>query len=168
MKAYGRLVLLITASLLLSGCNSTSVDTDEQGNTTNPAVFITTESGGCVRIGPNCARHTLYNDGTVTVSRASIGLIEARGQIDTGQVESLLIEIRTTDFAALQARLPPGRCSGCVDGVDHEYQIASATGPVVLSSIDYSFDPAEPLFALANGTFEAMQNAAVLEVQSRN
>ena len=156
----------------ITGCNSSEISStitdNDTGADNKTPLLVTSESGGCVRIGPNCARHTLYLDGTVTVERVSVGAVETTGQIDTGQVDSLVAQIIATDFTELRNRLAEGTCSGCVDGVDYEYDFRSGTESIVFSSIEYRFDNAEPLFALANGTVDAMRNAARLEIQTRN
>lgn len=163
----------IFCCIMLSGCNSSTSISDPADNPDNSvtnvgtvAVFVVTESGGCVRIGPNCAQHTLYSNGKVEVKRNDSDAVEAQGTIDSGQLNSWQDLVANTDFDALKVRLPEGSCAGCVDGIDYKYTIYPQSSPIQFDSIEHKFDQAEPFFAMTAGIVEAMRNAAPLEIRS--
>ena len=169
------IVLGIVSSLLLIACSGNSTIEESaipQDNPTSAVIFKVTQSGGCIMIGQNCAEHTLRNDGSVEVKRIGIDLmaneVEARGDIDQGQVDSWLDLVANTDFDSLISRLPPGTCSGCLDGIDYIYTIYLQDGDVAINSLDHQFSEAEPFFAMTAGVYDAMLNAAILEIQQRS
>lgn len=160
--------VVIAGYLALTGCHSTTTASETTANQTtseSAAIFLVTQSGGCVRIGPNCAQHSLYKNGRVEVKRNGSEEIQTQGTIDTGQVRSWLDLVTATNFDALKARLPGGSCSGCVDGIDYSYTIQPDGNAILIDSIEYQFDQAEPFFAMTQGLYEAMQNAAPLEIR---
>lgn len=166
-------IFAILCCVAISGCDSATIvgeATGEQSseNTTNEgaAIFIATQSGGCVQIGPNCAEHSLFRDGRVLVTRNNSDTIEAEGTIDLGQVDSWIDLVTATDFDSLKARLQQGICAGCLDGIDFEYTIQVDGDTTEFNSIMHNFDEAEPFFAMTAGMYEAMQNAAPLEILS--
>lgn len=163
--------------LLLTACTGTTTveddSTPEENTASSSAVaFKVTQSGGCVMIGPNCAEHTLREDGSVEVRRidsdGTRGEVEGRGTIDQGQTDSWVDLVANTDFDALKLRLPAGTCSGCLDGVDYLYTIYQQGNSVTINSLDYQFSEAEPFFAMTTGVYEAMLNAALFEIQQRS
>ena len=168
-------IFAILCCVAMSGCDSativgeaTSEQSSENLTDEGAAIFIATQSGGCVQIGPNCAEHSLFSDGRVSVTRNNSDTIEAEGTIDLGQVNSWLDLVTTIDFDSLKARLQQGICAGCLDGIDYEYTIQLDGDTTEFNSIMYNFDEAEPFFAMTNGMYEAMRNAAPLEIQSIN
>jgi len=157
----------ITSTSTEAGTNDTANDNSPPSANATSIALTTTQSGGCIRLGPNCAIHRLYDNGSVDVRRTTDGEVTGAGQIDTGLLDNWLNLVATTDFSALRSRLPAGQCAGCVDGVDFEYEISANGTSEVFNSIDFRLDNAEPFFALTNGMYEAMQVAAPLEMQSR-
>lgn len=169
-------VLSATAGLLLISCSGTSTVQENTAAQENPVsttavIFKVTQSGGCVMIGQNCAEHTLHSNGSVEAKRigpeAVVSEVEVRGEIDQGQVDSWANLVATTDFDALISRLPQGTCSGCLDGIDYIYTIYRQEGDLAINSLDHQFSEAEPFFAMTTGVYDAMLNAAMLELQQR-
>lgn len=169
LHSMDKVIFLVIAShLALNGCHSSTTIAETTANqTTNgsAAIFLVSQSGGCVRIGPNCAQHSLYGNGNVEVKRNGSEEVQAQGTIDTGQVSSWLDLVASTDFDALKTRLPEGSCSGCVDGIDYIYTIQADGNTIRFDSIETRFDQAEPFFAMTQGLYAAMQNAAPLEIR---
>lgn len=165
----------------LTGEDTTSnadADPPPTGNGSPAVVLIVAESGGCVRIGPNCAVYRLFSDANFEVARTGtfgtsgveelLALqAEARGDIELSLTTGWIEQAGDEDFSALRERLLPGRCMGCVDGVDIQYVMIVNEQQHTFSSIEYALNPSEPLFALTEGILQQMRALATLDVQSR-
>ncbi len=163
-----KLALFSVALLLcLAGCGADTPASD----TTQPNLILTVkQSGGCVRMGPNCAVHTLFSNGEVQLARnlgEQTSEVEVTASIDTGLVESWLMAIEDENFNALRQNLPAGQCAGCVDGVDLEYIVHKGSDSESFSSIEYAFDTSFTFFAITEDIYTAMQAAAPLVLQQR-
>jgi len=177
MPINPKLSILAAIALALSGiaaCNSDpATDSSSQVTADDEPILTIKQSGGCVRMGPNCAIHTLYEDGRVEVARNTfdnsnaLPIAETTGTIDSGQVQSWQLVVENEDFDALRSSLPEGRCAGCVDGVDFEYIITTANQTIRFSSIDHEFDLSYTFFSITADLYRKMSSVAPLEVRRR-
>lgn len=165
---------LITAVLLTlaSGCTGGSGgDTPTVADPPAPAedevVLVWTETGGCARGGPNCARYEVTAQGGVTTLRSTFGGFEeaATGQIPAATVAEWLEVVSTTDLAELEARLGPGEMTAAFDGVD--YVLEAPAAGYVIDSTQFEFAVGEPFFRTARAVVQAATDAAPLEIQFR-
>jgi hypothetical protein len=158
------------------GPTTTTIATPVIGEAT--VVLVAELTGGCMMMGPNCPTYVLWDDGRAVVVRGAPpvdpfteriddGFIEAVGFIDATLAAAVGEAVSGTDFAALERRLGPGRCNGCVDGIDTTISMAAPSGRVHLSSIDVEFDEDEPFFAAVGAAVSALQRELALPIQSR-
>jgi len=176
-------LLVILVAVTLTACSGSSLventstqPSQETSNspTADQPVLIVRESGGCIRIGPNCFVYSLLANGTVNAYRGSIGTDsvdisspENTGNIDTGEVEGWIAAVEDENFEALLSSLPAGNCAGCVDGIDYEYKVSTSNQTVTIKSLDYKFDTNFTFFAITNSLYEAMRETAPLPIQQR-
>ncbi len=163
--------MILTAALLL--CAS-ACEADKPGTTSIEArplpILTVIQSGGCVRIGPNCAVHTLFDDGKVQAARNTgeqTPAVEVTATIDAGIAQSWLMAAEAEDFATLRQSLPAGQCAGCVDGIDLQYIINTSTDSVTFSSIEHEFDTSSTFFTITAKIYRSMMEAAPLELLNR-
>lgn len=144
--------------LLLAACGG---GTPESGTPETAQGFPVTidHTGGCMMMGPNCIRYVAEHDGTVTAYRLGLQEPELLGttSIDEALVTHLSAAIAATDLDDLRAHLGPGRCNGCVDGIDTDVTFMVNDASVSFSSIDVEFDPAEPVFSALGAVIDATQ-----------
>lgn len=98
-------------------------------------------------MGPNCATFVIYSDGAVEVYRTGENEpAELTGILPAGEIDAFIAGAAEIDFEALAARVGPGTCNACVDGIDVVLSLKLPDGDVQLDSTVVNFDPAEPFF----------------------
>ena len=126
-------------------------------------------------MGPNCRTFGLWSDGTAGVYRN--GAVAPTDPLDRSEAVELttigseltaeLIAISdATDYDDLEARLSPGSCQACVDGIDYLLTLHTEAGPRHLSSNEFQFDQAEPLFRAVDEALTAMAERLQLPVET--
>ena len=148
------LFALVPLSLVACGSDSegtaTSSPASSSPSTTAAApveVFRYEAIGGCQMMGPNCATYVIYSDGAVEVYRTGENEpAELTGMLPAGEIDAFLAGAADIDFEALAARVGPGTCNACVDGIDVVLTMELPSGEVQLDSTVVNFDPAEPFF----------------------
>ena len=157
---------MIMMTVLLAACGATSIP-DPGGD---QIVIVIESSGGCAQLGPNCARTIVYGDGTVDTHRigpAGPELVDT-GAIAVDLVVDLHRTLATADLAALRARLPEGRCLGCVDGIDTAMTFfAGEKKEEVFGSVDVKLDPIGPVFEAAWAVADAARAATEIPIVAR-
>jgi len=150
------IVIAATVALFAAACADPSTGgapgTTEVPNAGRFPVVID-QTGGCFQMGPNCVRYEISADGTLTGYRLGSENPESFGTVTLGAaaVANLAAALAATDLEALAARLGPGTCQACVDGIDTIVTFTVADTAVAFDSATVHFDPAEPMFAaLAN------------------
>ena len=164
---YWRKILTTILLLCLSACGA---DKSITAASESLPILTIKQSGGCMRIGPNCAVHTLFSDGKVQASRnlgEQTSAVEVTAAIDSGITQSWLMAAEAENFLALRQSLPTGQCAGCVDGIDLQYIINTSTDTVTFSSIEHAFDPSFTFFSTTADIYRAMAEAAPLELRTR-
>ncbi len=148
---------LLAALLILAACGGTATTTTSTTavpDTVPPEVAVLTADlvGGCFMMGPNCVRYVVYGDGTVEAYRlAGLGAqLEGTAGIDPDLVAQLWHEVGRTDMEALRARLGPGECYACVDGIDTKLTLTVGDDSWFFDSAEVEFDRREPVFALVD------------------
>jgi hypothetical protein len=176
MQRHGTRVLalatVLAAFTALGGCGDDSTVSQRSSPTPDtipaPAVVLRyATTGGCVVLGPNCPTYTVWNDGTVEVSRTGVdGPAEITGHIPATKVRTWFATVRDLDAAALAAHVGPGTCNSCVDGADIVATVELPAGPVVLDSTKLAFDPADPTFAALERLMTDVRAVGALPVRS--
>jgi hypothetical protein len=178
---------LALVSLLITACGGGAAPTTTQppATTTVPPVTTTStvtaapvavirDSGGCVQMGPNCAIYVIWNDGSVAVHRSDetnttglppVDSAEISGTIPVEVVDRLAAAIAATDFDELRARLGEGSCQGCVDGIDTEITFYTQSSEETISSIEFEFDPSDPLFVAVDDVRMTIALTIVLPIE---
>ncbi len=131
-------------------------------------VFIIEATGGCYMGGPNCPRYELREDGSFSLFRVNEETVEKTADIDKEQVTQWMDLIETTDIPAMIARLGPGSCNSCFDGVDFKYEINTQSKSFTLEStkVDF-FENHEPFFAQSEKILRIMMDSARLDIKKR-
>ena len=179
MRRSVRLALSALAAIgLLAGCGASptvhpsgesaeTVPVSDQPASRRPVLVYDT-TGGCLVLGPNCPRYVVYDDGTVELFRSGEpGPPVEQASIPATSVTAWLDQVSQIDVDALIARLPPGSCQSCVDGIDVILQVQRASGPVTFDSTVVAFDPAEPFFADLEALMAQVRAAAELQMVGR-
>lgn len=148
--------LLALSALALVACGDDSEGASSTSPSTAPPTTAPAETvevfryeaiGGCQMMGPNCATYVIYSDGSVEVYRTGENApAELTGTLPDGLIDAFLAGAATIDFEEMAARVGPGTCNACVDGIDVVLTIELPTGEVQLDSTVVNFDPAEPFF----------------------
>ncbi len=121
-------------------------------------VLVVEFSGGCMMMGPNCQRWVVDGDGTVEVFRVGTDVTPVTTvATDPALVERLWSAATTADPGALRARLPEGRCNGCVDGIDTTFTFTTPGGTATFRSIETELVRSEPLLDAAWAVVEATE-----------
>jgi len=135
--------------------------------------MIISENGGCFMMGPNCRTFGMWSDGTAAVYRMETDLpadtldqseAEAVASIGTELAAHLTAISDATDFDDLEARLGPGTCNACVDGIDYLLTLYTDAGPRHFSSNEFEFDQTETLFRAVENALAAMSQQLQLPV----
>jgi len=138
-------------------------------------LMVISENGGCLMMGPNCRTFGLWSDGTAAVYRGGTGLpVDTLDQDSAADVAIIGAELatrlatisNTTDFDALVERLEPGSCQACVDGIDYWLTLHTEAGARQLSSNEFAFDQAEPLFQAVGEVLTAMSERLQLPLET--
>jgi hypothetical protein len=184
MRPTTRLLAAATTLVLFSSvaaCGDDSVDDGAAGTasiapaaptTTVPAPFVAlrwVDSGGCEVMGPNCPTYTVWNDGTVEISRTGDDAVPAvTGTIPASEVEAWLTSVADLDVAALAANVGPGSCQSCVDGADNLVTVHTSNGDTTLDSTKLAFDPANDVFAGLERLMTDVRTVGDLPLVTRN
>jgi len=156
-----------------AGTESTSATAPSTAvSTTVPAPFLAlrwVDSGGCEVMGPNCPTYTVWNDGTVEISRTGDDAPPAvTGTIPTSEVEAWLASVADLDVAALTAAVGPGSCQSCVDGADNLVTVHTSNGDVAIDSTKLAFDPSNDFFAGLERLMNDVRAVGTLPLVTRN
>jgi hypothetical protein len=154
--------LMIMLTVVLAACGATSIP--DPG--ADQIVIVIESSGGCARLGPNCARTIVYGDGSVETHRIGPAGPEL---VHTGAIAvDLVVDLHRTvvmaDLAALRARLPEGECLACVDGIDTTMTLFAGNKEEVFSSVEVELDPTEPVFDVAWAVADAARAATAIPI----
>jgi hypothetical protein len=166
MKIRCALVAVLMTAAACGG-STTSTTTSTTASPTVPpdaAVLRADLVGGCFMMGPNCVRYVVYGDGTVEAFRlvGQGAQLEGTAGIDPDIVAELWNEMGRTDMEALQARLGPGECFACVDGIDTKLTLTVGAESWFFDSAEVEFDRREPLFALVDAIIS--QASSILDI----
>ncbi len=167
--------LLPILALLLSACgaattvSTTTTTAPPVGPEADSVVLVAELTRGCAMMGPNCERFIVFGDGTVEAYRAGESAVQPVdvGSINPELVATLHNTIHATDLEALRKRLPPGKCQGCVDGIDTLATFTVDGNDVTFSSIDTELTPAEPAFAAMWLVIDAARDATDIPLIER-
>jgi hypothetical protein len=119
---------------------------------TGPLVTLETRGGDCPT-GTCGGTVVIERDGWV---RDLAPRALERGRIPDDRRRALEEAIRTTDFAALQARPFTGDCPTTFDGQEQIYTFGTAAGPIRLASCEVEIDSAHPLFVAMENAFASL------------
>ncbi len=142
-------------------------------------VVAVVEDGGCAMMGPNCMTALVWSDGTVHLhrSRALSGpdpisaLVAAEPElvlaVPSAPIDAFRETVAAADLERLRARLGPGTCNACVDGIDLTVHAATASGVVTFSSAQVRFEPSEPFFVALGDVWQTVRAAGSLPLLQR-
>lgn len=160
--------LALATLLFLAACGDTTVtEASTQPPDTEPATVTIAQDGGCQVMGPNCPTFEIDRDGTLRLYRTGQADVVSETTVDPIVIEELWEQIGTVDIADLSARVGPGTCQACVDGVDTVITYSMGGEEIRLDSTVIAFDSSEPFFAVVNETLEAAAEAVSLPHQDR-
>jgi len=128
-------------------------------------------------MGPNCRTFGLWSDGIAAVYRQPgelpIGGLDQDAAVDVSVIDAelatqLIAIANVTDFDDLEARLNPGSCQACVDGIDYQFTLHTNAGPRYFTSNEFEFDQSEPLFQAVDNALTAMAEKLQLSVETHS
>ena len=159
---------MIAIALVATACGSDGAGAGP-GPEPDVVVIAVESTGGCAMMGPNCSKLLVFGDGTVEAYRF-VGdgdeLVDT-GSIDPQVVADLARLVSSTDLEAIRARLGPGECRGCYDGIDTTMTFYDDDGPATFASVDVELDAAEPLFAAAWAVADAAHGSIEIPLVAR-
>jgi hypothetical protein len=141
--------LALLLATVLAGCG---ILPGTEPTPTGPLVILETRGGDCPT-GTCGGTVVIERDGWV---RDMAPRALERGRIPEDRRRALEEAIRTTDFAALQAKPFDGECPVNFDGQEQIYTFGTAAGPVTLASCEVDIDPAHPLFVAVENAFASL------------
>jgi len=131
-------------------------------------VLIIEATGGCFMGGPNCPRYELRKDGSFSLVRLNENKIEKEASLDPKMVIEWIRLVENTDISAMIAKLGPGTCNSCIDGVDFKYEVNTQRNQFTLESTEVDFfKNQEPFFSQTEKILRAMMGTAKLEIKKR-